>query len=142
MNNENKANINWYPGHMAKTKREIKERINLIDLIYEVIDARMPLSSKMKGMDEIIKDKPCILVMTKKDLCDIEETNKWVLEYEKLGYKMREAQTKKIPYILVVGDKELEGNTVNYRKHGSKESVSISVDDFIQMIKEQINNYK
>ena len=72
---------------MAKTKREIKERINLIDLIYEVIDARMPLSSKMKGMDEIIKDKPCILVMTKKDLCDIEETNKWVLEYEKLGYK-------------------------------------------------------
>ena len=79
--------INWYPGHMAKTKREIKERINLIDLIYEVIDARMPLSSKMKGMDEIIKDKPCILVMTKKDLCDIEETNKWVLEYEKLGYK-------------------------------------------------------
>ena len=61
---------------------------------------------------------------------------------EKLGYKMREAQTKKIPYILVVGDKELEGNTVNYRKHGSKESVSISVDDFIQMIKEQINNYK
>ena len=61
---------------------------------------------------------------------------------EKLGYKMREAQTKKIPYILVVGDKELEENTVNYRKHGSKESVSISVDDFIQMIKEQINNYK
>ena len=74
-----KVGINWYPGHMAKTKREIKERINLIDLIYEVIDARMPLSSKMKGMDEIIKDKPCILVMTKKDLCDIEETNKWVL---------------------------------------------------------------
>ena len=61
---------------------------------------------------------------------------------EKLGYKMREAQTKKIPYILVVGDKELEENTVNYRKHGSKESVSISVDDFIQMIREQINNYK
>lgn len=61
---------------------------------------------------------------------------------EKLGYKMREAQTKKIPYILVVGDKELEENTVNYRKHGSKESVSISVDDFIQMIKEQINNYR
>ena len=84
---ENTSSINWYPGHMAKTKREIKERINLIDLIYEVIDARMPLSSKMKGMDEIIKDKPCILVMTKKDLCDIEETNKWVLEYEKLGYK-------------------------------------------------------
>ena len=61
---------------------------------------------------------------------------------EKLGYKMREAQTKKIPYILVVGDKELDENTVNYRKHGSKESVSISVDDFIQMIKEQINNYR
>lgn len=84
----NENNINWYPGHMVKTKREIKERISLIDIIYEVIDARMPLSSKMKGMDEIIKDKPRILIMTKKDLCDIEETNKWIKRYKEIGYKV------------------------------------------------------
>ena len=46
-NNVAKTNINWYPGHMAKTKRQLKEKIDLIDIIYEVIDARMPLSSKI-----------------------------------------------------------------------------------------------
>lgn len=84
--NENKTNINWYPGHMAKTKREIREKINLIDIIYEVIDARMPISSKIKDIDDLIKDKPKILIMTKYDLCDKEETNKFIKYYENLGY--------------------------------------------------------
>ena len=80
--------INWYPGHMVKAKREIKERIKLIDIIYECIDARMPSSSKLKGMDDILESKPRILVMTKKDLCDFVETNKWVKFYEEKGYKV------------------------------------------------------
>ena len=80
--------IAWYPGHMAKTKREIKEKINLIDIIYEVIDARMPLSSKIKDIDDLIKDKPKILIMTKYDLCDKKETNKFIDYYEKVGYKV------------------------------------------------------
>lgn len=83
-----KISINWYPGHMAKTKRELKERMNLIDLIYEVIDARMPSSSKIKDIDDILKDKKRILVMTKKDLCDLEQTNKWVEFYKKQGYEV------------------------------------------------------
>ena len=78
--------VNWYPGHMAKTKRLIKEKYNLIDVVYEVIDARMPKSSKIKDIDELLKDKPRILIMTKKDLCDISETNKWVKYYEDNGY--------------------------------------------------------
>ena len=88
MNNENKTNINWYPGHMAKTKRLISENINLIDLVYEVVDARMPYSSKIKDIDVYIKNKPRILVMTKTDLCDMKETNKWVKYYESKGYKV------------------------------------------------------
>ena len=88
MNNENKTNINWYPGHMAKTKREIGEKLNLIDVVYEVIDARMPLSSKIVDIDDLIKDKPRILVMTKYDLCDSVETDKFVKYYEELGYKV------------------------------------------------------
>ena len=88
MNNENKTNINWYPGHMAKTKREISEKLNLIDVVYEVVDARMPLSSKIVDIDDLIKDKPRILVMTKYDLCDEEETNKFVKYYEEAGYKV------------------------------------------------------
>lgn len=87
-NRQNSTNINWYPGHMAKTKRELKERMGLIDVIYEVIDARMPLSSKMKDMDNILNNKPRILVMTKKDLCDLNVTNKWVKKYQTDGYKV------------------------------------------------------
>lgn len=88
MNNENKTNINWYPGHMAKTKREIIEKLNLIDVVYEVVDARMPLSSKIVDIDELIKDKPRILVMTKYDLCDKVETDKIIKYYENMGYKV------------------------------------------------------
>ena len=83
-----KIGINWYPGHMAKTKREISEKINLIDIIYEVIDARMPISSKIKDIDDLIKDKPRILIMTKYDLCDKKETDKFISYYESLGYKV------------------------------------------------------
>ena len=86
--NENKQIVQWYPGHMAKTKREIREKINLIDIIYEVIDARMPISSKIKDIDDLIKDKPRILIMTKYDLCDKKETDKFISYYEKLGYKV------------------------------------------------------
>ena len=83
---DNKTNINWYPGHMAKTRREIKEKIDLIDIIYEVIDARMPISSKIVDIDEIVKNKPRILIVTKYDLCDKEETDKILDNYKNNGY--------------------------------------------------------
>ena len=92
MSNEEKSfsktSINWYPGHMAKTKREIGEKLNLIDIVYEVIDARMPLSSKIVDIDDLIKNKPRILIMTKYDLCDKVETNKFIEYYETKGYKV------------------------------------------------------
>lgn len=80
--------INWYPGHMAKTKRQISEMLDLIDVIYEVVDARMPYSSKIKDIDSFTKNKPRILIMTKSDLCDLNETNKWKKYYEDNGYKV------------------------------------------------------
>lgn len=83
---QNKTNINWYPGHMAKAKRLIKEQLNYIDVVYEVIDARMPYSSKMQDIDELLQNKPRILVMTKLDLCDKLETDKWIAYYENQGY--------------------------------------------------------
>ena len=83
-----KSNINWYPGHMAKTKRLITENLNLIDVVYEVVDARMPYSSKIRDLDNFIKDKPRIMIMTKMDMCDKQETNKWIKYYESLGYKV------------------------------------------------------
>ena len=83
-----KTNINWYPGHMAKTKRQISEQLNLIDMVFEVVDARMPLSSKIKDIDDLIKDKPKVLVMTKYDLCDKVETDKIAEYYRSLGYRV------------------------------------------------------
>lgn len=87
-NRQNLTNINWYPGHMAKTKRLIKENLEQIDIVYEVIDARIPYSSKIKDLEEIIKSKPKILIMTKYDLCDKLETQKWINYYEKQNYKV------------------------------------------------------
>ena len=84
--NENKTNINWYPGHMAKTKREINELLPLIDLVYEIVDARIPNSSRIEDIDNIVKNKPRIIIMTKKDLCDLEETNKWINKYRSEGH--------------------------------------------------------
>ena len=85
---ENKTNINWYPGHMAKTRRLIEKNFNLIDIVYEMVDARIPSSSKIKDIYNIIKNKPRIVIMTKKDLCDLKVTNYWVSYYENLGAKV------------------------------------------------------
>ena len=82
------TSINWYPGHMAKTKREIKANLQLIDVVYELLDARIPYSSKNKDIDELVKNKPKILIMTKTDLCDLEITKKWQQYYENMGYKV------------------------------------------------------
>ena len=87
-NLSDKIQINWFPGHMAKTKREISDKLNLIDIVYEVIDARMPISSKIVDIDDLIKNKPRILIVTKYDLCDKEETNKILANYKKNGYNI------------------------------------------------------
>ena len=92
----NNSPIQWYPGHMAKTRREISEKLNLIDIVYEVIDARMPRSSKIVDIDDLIKNKPRLLIMTKYDLCDKNETNKFIKYYEELGYQV-------IPVDLMTG---------------------------------------
>ena len=83
-----KTSINWYPGHMAKTRRLIKENINMVDVIYEVVDARIPFSSRIKDIDDLISNKPRIIIMTKTDLCDINKTSKCAKAYEKMGFKV------------------------------------------------------
>ncbi len=86
--NENKTSINWFPGHMAKTRREIQEKLDLIDIVFEIVDARIPFSSKIKDIDDLIKDKPKIIIMSKKDLCDENKTSKWIKYYEEKGYRV------------------------------------------------------
>jgi len=85
--NENKTNINWYPGHMLKTKKQIIEDIKLIDIVIEILDARIPVSSKNPDMQRIIQNKKRIVILNKSDLAEEKETNRWVEYYNKNGIK-------------------------------------------------------
>lgn len=90
-NKDNKSyastNINWYPGHMAKTKKEIIEDLKLIDVVVELLDARIPMSSQNPDLQQIAKDKKKIIILNKCDLADEQENKKWVAYFEKKGTK-------------------------------------------------------
>ena len=103
------TSINWYPGHMEKAKREIKEKLSLIDIVYEVIDSRMPYSSKIKDIDNLIKDIPRILIMSKYDMCDVKETDKFIKYYTDMGYTVipTSLDNKKDVSIILNKSKEL-----------------------------------
>ncbi len=83
--NENKININWYPGHMAKTKKQIIEDLKLIDIVVEILDARMPLASVNPDIQNYIKDKKKIIILNKSDLADENITNEWIKYYKSKG---------------------------------------------------------
>ena len=83
--NENKMNINWYPGHMLKTKKQIIEDIKLIDIVIEILDARIPESSKNPDIQKIIQNKKRIVILNKSDLAEENETKKWVKFYKDNG---------------------------------------------------------
>ena len=86
-NSYNKININWYPGHMAKTKRQIQEDLNLIDIIVEIVDSRIPLSSQNPDVKEYSKKVKRIIVLNKSDVADEKETEKWINYYKEKGIK-------------------------------------------------------
>ena len=79
--------IQWYPGHMAKTKRLIKEKLALIDVVVELLDARLPLSSRNPDMDDLCGNKPRVVALNKSDMADEEITKQWVDWYAKKGIR-------------------------------------------------------
>ncbi|MCI9001048.1 MAG: ribosome biogenesis GTPase YlqF [Clostridia bacterium] len=80
-------NINWYPGHMVKTKRQILEDLKLIDIVLELVDARIPISSQNPDIKEIVGNKNKIVVLNKCDLAQEKENQKWVRDFENKGIK-------------------------------------------------------
>ena len=80
---ENKLNINWYPGHMAKTKRQIMDDLKLIDVVIELLDARMPMSSRNPDIKSITANKKKIILLNKCDLADKDVNNLWVSKLSK-----------------------------------------------------------
>ncbi len=81
-------NIQWYPGHMAKTKRLIEQNLKLVDIVIELVDARLPLSSKNPIIDQIVGDKPKILVMNKSDIADPTVNKAWIQWFSKQNTKV------------------------------------------------------
>lgn len=76
--NRNSNSINWYPGHMARARREIGEAVKLVDVVIEIIDARIPIASRNPILNEIIGEKPRIIVLNKSDLADAELNKEWI----------------------------------------------------------------
>lgn len=79
-------NIQWYPGHMTKTRRLITENLKLVDIVIELVDARIPFSSKNPDIEELSRNKPRILVMNKSDLADPNTTSRWISWFAQKGY--------------------------------------------------------
>lgn len=78
-------NINWYPGHMKKTKEDIEKNLKLVDIVLEIIDARIPESSRNPMLDDILKDKPRMIIMNKSDLADPKENQRWINKFKNDG---------------------------------------------------------
>ena len=119
--NENKTNINWYPGHMAKSKKQIISDLKIVDLIVEVLDARAPKSSHNPDVDEYCKNKKRIVVLNKTDLADEKITDEWV-EYFKgkniVAVKTQANTSKNANNLL--SEIKIQGNSIreSYAKKG------------------------
>ncbi len=81
----NTQNIQWFPGHMAKTKRKIAEQLKIIDAVVEIVDARTPISSRNPDLKEIIGDKPLMIILNKCDMADMNATTKWIEYFKSCG---------------------------------------------------------
>ncbi|KOO49304.1 ribosome biogenesis GTPase YlqF [Viridibacillus arvi] len=79
--------IQWFPGHMAKARREVTEKLKLVDIIFELIDARLPLSSRNPMLDEVIHQKTRLLILNKADMADEIQTRKWIDYFESKGHR-------------------------------------------------------
>ncbi len=77
--------IQWFPGHMAKARREVSEKLKQVDIIFELVDARLPLSSRNPMIDEIVQHKPRLLILNKADMADPKITQQWLHYFEELG---------------------------------------------------------
>ncbi len=88
-------NIQWFPGHMAKTRRMLSENIKMIDVVIELLDARIPLSSRNPEIDTLLGTKPRVVLLNKADLADPTATNEWIKYYRNKGISCLTAESKK-----------------------------------------------
>lgn len=87
--------IQWFPGHMAKARREVSEKLKFVDMVFELVDARLPLSSRNPMLDQIIQQKPRMILLNKVDLADEYQTKQWIAYFKQQGF-----------YALAINSKE------------------------------------
>ena len=87
-------NIQWYPGHMTKTRRMIAEQIKHVDAVCEIVDARIPVSSRNPDVDELTAGKPRLVVLNRVDQADPEATRRWAAWFRSKGYAVLECDAK------------------------------------------------
>ncbi|MCG1917462.1 ribosome biogenesis GTPase YlqF [Staphylococcus epidermidis] len=78
--------IQWYPGHMAKAKRQVSEQLKKVDVVFELVDARIPYSSRNPMIDDVIKQKPRVVILNKKDMTNLKELEKWEIFFKNEGF--------------------------------------------------------
>jgi len=113
------VNINWYPGHMKKTKELLREQLKLVDIVYELLDARIPLSSKNPDLNRIIGDKPQIVILNKIDLADPRVTSMWIEYFKK-------------QQIITVPVNTMTGNGIGQMIKESEKAVKAKMDALIK----------
>ena len=115
--------IHWYPGHMKKAQIEVQERLKLVDVIVELLDARIPISSRNEVLYKMTKDKLRLVVLTKTDLADDKETLKWINSFEKQGFSALFADLNKpsdVKNIIKAVEKLGENKNQKYIAKGMK----------------------
>ncbi len=117
------SRIQWFPGHMARTRRRIKENLGLVDAVCEIVDARIPRSSRNPDLNSIIGGKPRLIILNKADLADENATKEWIKHYSSDGCRVMTADSKKgvgvkqfIPEIKTLLKDKLE----RYRQKGMR----------------------
>lgn len=123
-------NLNWYPGHMAKTRRLLEENVRLIDVVIEILDARIPYSSRNPNFDDIVSKKPRLFVLNKYDLADKQVVDKWINFYKNSGISVLPVSclsgtgiNKISPAIFELAKEKTE----KYAEKGVKKSVKVMI---------------
>ncbi len=115
---ENRTNINWFPGHMTKAKREMQEKLKMVDMVVECRDARIPNASKNPLLEELIAHKPRCIILTKIDKADPKETEKWILSLKNDTTKVLGCNVLKdnMTQILTSASKEIMASFIERQK--------------------------
>ncbi len=115
--------IQWFPGHMAKARREVSEKLKFVDIVFELVDARLPRSSRNPMLDQIVQQKPRLILLNKADLADPNQTALWMGWFKEQGYEvlsLNAKNDKSVKQIVPAAKKVLAEKLARDKERGIK----------------------